>query len=228
RADAEQAEMSKRRQRREEHEGEVAAAHKTLADELSDRGMQMTLDTDLLAAYGEYVEACKQRMEQANLAATRPDIEHQLEIQRQLEEDRRLAMQAITAAEMALVNLGRELELEAETADGAADGIREWLDEARVSRQSQLDAWSKYERLKGLLDGRTELDWIDQRNELTSRIEAIPTHDPFDDSVITQLDLDAEASLLEEEYARLQSIADQRAGAVAQREPTLPDLAELE
>lgn len=228
RADGQQAEMSMQRERQEVFEDQVTASRKAFADQLRERNIQMSAGADVQVTYADYLEACKRRREQAALADTRPDLQHQLEIQRQLEEDDQRALRAIKAAEMAVFKLAAELELEAETADGAAAAAREWLDETRISRQSQLDAWSRYQRLEGLLDDRTAQQLTDERNHLTGLIEALPPHPTLDESEIARMDLDAEKAGLEKEHARLQSNADRLAGAVALREPTLPDPAELE
>lgn len=181
---------------------DVESARNTLRQALSDRSVIVapdTPDSDLLAAYTDYRQACRDRREAATAAARRHDLE-QAVLARQTEERRYAAdVERVHTAERRL----REAASAVHLADGAGtdlspealvDQLQGWLDERARRRTSSQQARREWDRLQTLLDGRTLDELRDELARVAERFEAL---DPPDEAKRVDLgDIDGDLEQL--------------------------------
>ncbi|MBB2989655.1 hypothetical protein FHR72_001118 [Mycolicibacterium iranicum] len=102
----------------------------------------------------EYVEACKGRAEVAQLAARRPDLAETQAQRQQIEVRHQQALATREAQRRDVVELVAVVGLNAESAEGAADQLRQWVSEQEEKRAALTKRKTDVALLEQLLGGR--------------------------------------------------------------------------
>lgn len=187
---------------------DVDTARNGLRQALSDRSVVVRpdlSDSDLLAAYNDYRQACRDRRTNANAASRRPDLEQAIQSRQAAERRYATDLQRVLAAERRLreatsaAQLAEELGADA-SSEELVQQLRQWTNDRAQRRASTQHARREWDRLQALLDGLTLEELHDELVRTVDRFESMTLPDTSE-----QAELESYTGDLEQRIRELRS-----------------------